>query len=104
MSKVLMMWRADNTLWRPVHVVCPHGLYPSRDAEGHSIYENTHFFEKSEAWNKLLSESEAWVKLTGKDVLNAEKTLRKTKDIAAQAAKAFSLVRDGIEEGEENDA
>lgn len=87
------MWRADKEKWEPVLVACPNGLYPEKDADGISIFENSHFESKALAWEFLLLESEAWVCLSGNDVVRVENTLAQVRSEAAEAAKAYSIVK-----------
>ncbi len=93
MSKVIKMWRADEKQQEPVLVECPNGLYPAKDVDGFTVFENTHFENKEHAWDKLLRESEAWVMHSGCEIPRIEKKLQEAQQDAAEAAKMYAAVR-----------
>ena len=60
----LVMWRADTAPWKAVEVECPDGLWPNSDADGETIFENTHFETQAEAEKHLRAEAKAGLKNT----------------------------------------
>lgn len=89
------MYRADTTKWEVVEVECPNGTdYPNDDADGHRIYENTHFKTAQEALGQLRSEATAGVRLAGAEVDTQQQRLWKAEKRAAEAAKWFAKVCD----------
>ncbi len=48
-------------------VECARAGYPHRDADGDAQYDNTHFDNSAEAWEKLILEIEAGVSLDSRE-------------------------------------
>jgi len=90
----MKLWRADTKQLKPVLVVCPHGGYPADDADGISIYNNTHFSTEAEAWDRLKAEADAGVSLAASDISEARSRLDKAHLRAANAVVKFARVRD----------
>ena len=96
--KTKWMWRACTDRLDAILVECPDGLYPNNDAEGYKIFENTHFETESEAWKKLLAETEAGVSLAGSRMIEVEKYLRDAQIRAGIAAMKWREVRDKFDD------
>lgn len=59
----MLMYRADSKCSAPVPVECPEPTWPASDADGRTIYVNTHFASIDEAWERLQAEVDAGVSL-----------------------------------------
>lgn len=59
----MLMYRVDPSQSSPVPVECPIPTWPNTDADGDTIYINTHFASIDEAWEKLQAEVDAGVSL-----------------------------------------
>jgi len=92
----LVMWRADTEQLRAVRVECPDGLHPNKDADGHNIYENTHYATEAEAWAHLRTHVEIGVKCAGEAIERLERELTKAQIRAGVAACEFAKVFDGM--------
>lgn len=57
----MLMYRVDPNRPSPVPVECPDPKWPNADADGQTIYENTHFAVIADAWEKLQAEVDARV-------------------------------------------
>lgn len=65
------LYRADTTLLNVLLVECPDDPWGELDADGCTIYVNTHFKTEAEAWRRLMDEVEAGVSLAGSSVLQS---------------------------------
>ncbi|WP_376956440.1 hypothetical protein ABNQ39_00305 (plasmid) [Azospirillum sp. A26] len=81
---------------RPVTVECEVPAYPNADADGCTIYENTHFLSEAEAWERVLAEHDAGLSLEARRVKNlraeleaAEKSTATAAILATEAREAF---------------
>lgn len=63
--------------------------YPHHDSEGTQIFENTHFLNLEDAWQKHMAEHKAGVILAARTVERLRAELRKAESSAADAAIAF---------------
>lgn len=86
---VLKLWRADLEEMKAIQVECPDGRYPEKDADGESIYENSHYDKEEDAVECVRRNAEAYVKMAGDRIIEAERNLAEQKDNAANAAKEF---------------
>lgn len=59
----------------PVEVEAEIPEWPNLDADGEEIFENTHFLNVDEAWEKLLIETAAGVSLNAMSVIRIRKDL-----------------------------
>lgn len=95
MSTGPWLYRADTDLLKPVRVLCPDGRYPAHDAEGHQVFDNSHFETEQEAWKHLLDNAEAGVSLAGGRVKEARQRVLEANQYAADMALEFETVQDG---------
>lgn len=88
-----IMWRADDGDTAPVAVECPGptAAYPSRDANGATIYVNTHFPTLEAAWAKLISSVRSQLFLAERDLQNAEAARRKAEQSMVKAGTRAAL-------------
>jgi hypothetical protein len=52
----------------PREVECEAGGYPCKDADGRTQYENSHFDDEDKAWEELIANANAGVRLAASDV------------------------------------
>lgn len=90
-NQPLVMWRADTKQWRAIQVQCPDGLH-TKDSDGKSMYENTHFRTPEEAWERLREESSAWLKLSIRSMKQLESKINMAKEEVIMAGKAVVAV------------
>jgi hypothetical protein len=88
------LYRADTTLLTVVKAECPDDPWGELDADGCTIYVNTHFKTEAEAWEKLMREVEAGVSLAGSRVLEVRSRLQDANRYAADQAAEYTTVRD----------
>ena len=89
------LYRADTTLLTVVRVECPDGPKNAvEDADGCTIYVNTHFPTEAEAWERLMREVEAGVSLAGSRVLEVRSRLRDANQYAADQTAEYVTARD----------
>jgi hypothetical protein len=89
------LYRADTTLLNVLRVECPDGTKNAvQDADGCTIYVNTHFKTEAEAWRRLMDEVEAGVSLAGSRVLEVRSRLLDANQYAANQAAEYATVRD----------
>lgn len=88
------------TVWKamddepPRQVECEVFAHPHNDAEGDTIYVNTHFATEAEAWEASEAEAAAHVSLAASGVKHARSALAKAEKEAADAAVHFATIRD----------
>lgn len=75
----------------PVPVECEPGA--KSDADGFSIYENSHFDSATEAWECLERNALSMVARAGARITDAEKGLALLRADAGEAAKAYDHIR-----------
>lgn len=81
---------------RPIAVECEVPSYPHCDADGKTIFVNTHFLSEAEAWDRVVSEHDAGLSMEARRVKNlraelaeAEKQLADAAILATDAREAF---------------
>lgn len=80
------VYKADARQTAPVPVVCEVPGYPNRDADGNVMYDNTHFENEADAWERLIQEHAAGVKLFCGEFRDLEVRMRRVKDLIAKYA------------------
>lgn len=80
-----VVWRARYGLERPERQACEKPGWPNCTTDGETMYENTHFTEEAEAWEKLIVENRAGLSLDTARVEELRKQLRKAEETAATA-------------------
>lgn len=58
-----------------VEVECDEMKYPLRDADGDTIFINTHFSTKEETYDKAIKECEAGVRIYTRDIIQTKSSL-----------------------------
>ncbi len=86
----MRLWKADTQNWTVREV--EGSPYPGTDEDGDTCYENTHFHSEIEALASLKREAEAWVKMSARDLLSAQKLLRDAEKECGDAAIALTKV------------
>jgi phosphate starvation-inducible protein PhoH len=89
------MWRAEADMTAPKQVEAE--PWPGKDADGVSVYTNTHFATVEDAWESLLSERAAHVAIAGRTVTSARRELRQAEEEAGRAAELFSEAQENFE-------
>ena len=89
------LWKADTNRWE-VRAVQGES-HPERDSEGETIYSNTHFQAPGEAWDRLLANADAGVKMGARAVESARLSLREAEQHAAQDAVNYAAATAGRE-------
>jgi len=77
----MIMFRVEGT--KPVAVECPEPSWPNKDADGETIFNNTHFVLEGETWEKLRSEHEATLRMAAGSLRSARARVDElTKELA----------------------
>ena len=95
MSKVLeYSWKLGED-GIPKRILCPNGAkYPEHDAEGETIYENSHYSTEREAWASSFKNRHIGISWAARDVVDAEKALNTAKDKCVEATRQLnSLIK-----------
>jgi hypothetical protein len=92
----IRLWKRDTKNWEVRQVTGE--LYPGRDSEGDSCYENTHFLNEDDAWASLRAEAEAVVSLSAGNVENAKQSLLRANAEAGEAVIIMTKVIGAIGE------
>jgi hypothetical protein len=97
-------WRAAVKVWKltseniPREVECEVFKYPHTDADGDTIFENTHWLTEAEAWDYALTDANARISLAARSVRDARQRLAQEEKEAADAALMLAAVLAGREE------
>ena len=81
---VLQLWRSDEAEIKLVK--CPDGGWPANDENHHRIYQNTHWKNPEDAWDKTERELASRIELTLDNINRAAKHLNKLKDDLVEAS------------------
>lgn len=84
------LWRVEYGIPHPVETMADNPSYPNTDASGNTIFENTHFTDKDEAWDKCIREHRAGVHLAALRVMEARRRLNDAEKSAADATIFYS--------------
>jgi hypothetical protein len=79
------MFRVKWGIPHPIEVEAEIPEWPNKDADGNTIYENTHFLKAEDAWPVLLREHEAGVSLHCSQVNQLRHQLRKAESDLVEA-------------------
>ena len=96
----MKLWRAECNDIRPVLVECPstcRTMIGCTDSDGVTIFINTHFDTEDQAWDNLVSDAKAWVRLAGRDIKEAKSRLARARKGAGDAAERYVEVQRGVE-------
>ncbi len=91
----MTVWHAIGTA--PVAVECEVPGYPNLDANGATMYENTHFADEAAAWAQVLAECYAGESLDASAVIRVEEELKHRKDRLVRSAIAAVEARENFE-------
>jgi hypothetical protein len=92
------MFRVQYGTPHPVEVQAETPAYPNRDSDGQTIFENTHFLERTKAWKCCVDEHLAGLKLDSAKVETLRQQLAAAEKRLADAALLYTQVlanRDG---------
>lgn len=82
-------WKVDYKQWTVRSVECPNGIqWPNPDADGTTIYDNTHFHRRADAVHKLQANAKAGIATDRAAIERAEREIERLKNqiVAATAA------------------
>ncbi len=85
------LYRADFERWTVREVQGT--TWPEKDSDGVAIFDNTHFRQPAEAWEKLEREATGYVELAGNAVREAREKLAQYERNAANACVALETVK-----------
>lgn len=88
----------------PVPVMADLPSYPNRDADGDTIFENTHFLNLDAAWEYHLAEHRAGQSIAAGNLEYARAELEKREKLLCDAALAYSAALKAHEEYERSKA
>lgn len=67
--------------------------WPGKDNEGNQCFENTHFKTRNDAIDRLLNEASAYMIMSGREVMEAEKRLQIAQIAAAESVKVWAKLK-----------
>ena len=89
------LWKVDTNRWEVREV--DGTAWPDNDSEGDKIYDNTHFTVASDAWNNLMRNAEAAVKMGAAEVVRSRQHVREAEQRAAQDAVNYAKAKAGFD-------
>jgi hypothetical protein len=85
-GSLIEVWHADPRHCEPTRQECEVFGYPNMTTCGETMYSNTHYLERYEAWGKLLTELRAGVQIEARSVKRLRTELRKAEERCATDA------------------
>ena len=83
---------------KPIAVECENFGYPNVDADGETMYENSHFKTEDEAWQAVLSLSNAFIETDTRNVKEKRKMLTEAEQQLVNSAIRLSDTRKNWQE------
>jgi hypothetical protein len=71
------VWKADRSKTAPIQVECEVFSWPNQDADGETIYDNSHFTNEDDAWETIIANHKAGVSLACMEVNQLRSELTK---------------------------
>ena len=93
----MKVWKKSATADVPVEVEVEILEYPHRDSDDETIYENSHFAEKSDAWDAIIETARSRVESWGSQVREKRDALQKVETRAATAAMRYAATMNAYE-------
>ena len=94
----MIVWRVSHDLPWPEAVECDVPGWPNKDATGATMYDNTHFLEEKDCWEKMLVNAEAGQALGVVDLQQARAGVERATKRLADDAVRFTNTRRAHEE------
>lgn len=88
----MVLWKVSTQAWTVRSVECE-GTWPKRDADGDTVFVNTHFEDEGDAWTHLLREAEAVVSVYARALAQARGEVRRIEEALGDAANALESAR-----------
>jgi hypothetical protein len=82
---------------KPIRQEVEKAGFPNLDAEGETQYENTHFSDEATAWDALVRELDAGLRMDTKIVKQIIEDLQKAKDSLTETALLLERAKHGRE-------
>ncbi|MCP4745682.1 MAG: hypothetical protein GY874_06005 [Desulfobacteraceae bacterium] len=92
-NNLIPVWRGATDKTKPIKMWCKKFGYPHKTTCGETMYVNTHFRTEPQAWDRLMNDSNANVRLAALDVQMAKKRLEIARKIEAKASRNFSQTK-----------
>jgi len=86
----MIVYKATGLMIKPEPVKCKRPGHPNLDANGYTMYVNTHFLTEAEAWRHLQNEREAHLRNAAASVEYAEEELKKAQARLLEAGKLLA--------------
>jgi len=101
-EKKIICWRGSDGDVEPVKCICNENFgYPNNctDETGkqETMYENTHFLNKEDAWNSIVKSVKAGISLSGSSVNRAIEELEKAKAESTKSVLEYYKVRSNMD-------
>jgi len=93
----MKVWRATDGDNAPVEMDCEEFGYPHRTTCGQTMYENTHFRTKAEAWENIRQSCKAGMFLLARSINECEARLIELREQAANEVKRFAGIPEKLD-------
>lgn len=80
------VWFADTESGRPERTTCDEPGWPRCDAQGRTMFENTHYPTEREAWSRVRADAKAGFQLDAREVLRLRAELARIEKRALDSA------------------
>ncbi len=87
----MKLYKTDTKLWTVREV--EGNPYPGMDSDGEPCYVNTHFKTELEAWDEIVRQAEAYIKLASYTINQLLADVEKAHEQAADAARVLDTVQ-----------
>lgn len=89
MPEPMIVYKWDFETPRPIPVECETPGFPNRDADGDTMYVNTHYATEEEAWGSLVEDRKAGLSLSTRSMRELQRRLKAETEAVAEAAAQF---------------
>lgn len=96
-EELITLWRIEHGIAFPIETRAKSSTHPNRDAAGLTIYTNTHFTSRAEAWKGLLAEVRAAEQLSLRSVKETEKNLEMARAVLLEHSRVGIETRENFE-------
>lgn len=91
------VWYVGGDMTEPEETTCEALGWPNLDAQGRTMYDNSHYSDLAAAWDSLLRERKAHVSLQTMSLRDLQAKVRRVTEATAQAACLWSEAQEKFE-------
>ena len=94
----MIVWKADYSKSEPTPVECEVFGYPNKDANGDTMFANSHYATKEEAWEHIINNLQAGMKMRARDRRDSQERLQRITTELADISQRFVEAKESLAE------